>query len=78
MINIAILCPDIPDPANGQILFSGNMIAPFELRTVATYSCDPGYGLMAMMDTTERTCEDLDSDIVGEWSATPPSCEGEC
>ncbi len=69
------MCPDLPDPANGRVTFSGDGLALFVLNTVATYSCEPGYGLNSA-DT--RTCvdESLQTNPVGTWNGDAPTCSG--
>ena len=71
----AIMCPDLPDPANGRVTFSGDVPAPFVLATVAIYSCEPGYGLS---NTVTRTCVDEsdETDPVGTWDGDAPTCSG--
>ena len=56
-------CGPLPDPANGQVSFSGTT---FE-HTV-TYSCNTGYNLKG--DST-RTCQ-----ATGVWSGSVPTCQG--
>ena len=71
----AIMCPDLPDPANGRVTFSADGLAPFVLATVATYSCEPGYGLSS---TDTRTCVDEsgETDPVGTWDGDASTCSG--
>ncbi len=71
----AIMCPDLPDPANGRVNFSADGLAPFVLATMATYSCEPGYGLNS---TDTRTCVDEsgETDPVGTWDGDAPTCSG--
>ncbi len=70
------MCPDLPDPANGRVTFSGDGLALFVLNTVATYSCEPGYGLNS---TDIRTCVDEsgETDPVGTWNGDAPTCSGQ-
>ena len=68
------MCPDITDPANGQIVFVVDTVAPYDLATTATYSCDSGYGLMG--GDTVRTCEENGGSVIGAWSGMAPSCGG--
>ena len=65
------MCSDLPNPANGLILFSSP--APYEFGTTATYICNTGYGLSG--DVT-RTCEGDGSSPTGMWSGALPTCEG--
>ena len=68
------MCPDITDPANGQIVFASDNVAPFDLATTATYSCVSGYGLMG--GDTVRTCMENGGSVIGMWSGMAPSCGG--
>ena len=61
------ICPDL-DLANGVISYSPDTTPRLE-GTVATHSCDVGYGLSGV---TERTCQ---SDRT--WSGESITCEGE-
>ena len=69
------MCPDIAEPVNGQINFSLDVLAPFDFGTVATYSCDTGFGLNGG-DVT-RMCEGDGSGPIGEWSGDGSSPIGE-
>ncbi len=71
----AIMCPDLPNPANGRVTFSADGLAPFMLATVATYSCEPGY---ALSSTDTRTCVDESGETnpVGTWDGDAPTCSG--
>ena len=55
-----VLCPDLPDPENGQVLLSGSF---------ATYQCDAGF--FPTGGDVFRLCE-----TNGEWSGSAPTCEG--
>ena len=70
-ISAAIMCPDLPDPSNGFILYAMNMTPPFDFMTVANYECNTGYGLFG--GDTMRTCAGLDP--TGEWNGTAPTCQ---
>ena len=59
-------------PANGEVTYSNSQ--PYTNGTVATYSCDEGFGLSGG-DVT-RTCEGDGSSPNGDWSGVTPSCEG--
>lgn len=69
----AITCPDIPDPLNGRIDFFIDDLCPFDYGTVATYSCDVGFGLEG---AAVRVCEGDGSSPNGAWSGSAPSCSG--
>ncbi len=66
------MCPDLSDPANGQIVYDDDTQAPFMVNTTATYSCAVGFTLQGF---DKRTC--VGSSRNGMWSGTEPSCEGE-
>ncbi len=66
------MCPELVEPTNGDITFSG-ATSGFVFMT-ATYSCDLGYGLSGG-NTTVRTC--TSNMGPGEWTGTAPLCEGE-
>ena len=66
------MCPDIADPFNGQITFSDDRTAPFELNTTATYSCEDGYMLNG--SDPVRTCMGHSSSDVGVWSGSDVIC----
>ena len=74
---IEFMCPDLLDPVNGRVTFSSDNEALFVLDTMATYSCDEGFGLNG---AATRTCE-ANADITnpeGVWTGTAPTCECEC
>ena len=71
---IVVMCEDIPDPDNGQIVFGDDTTCPFDLGTTATYSCYPGYSLVG---DAVRTCEGDGTQEEGTWSNTAPQCDGE-
>ncbi len=73
-MNDVVKCPHIPSPQNGHVDFAEDDVAPFDLGTVATYSCESGF---ALMGNEERTCAVNGDDPVGVWSLTEPSCVGE-
>ena len=61
---VAIQCPNLRNPSNGQVTLSGN-----RLGSVATYSCNSGFSLEGV---SRRTCQ-----MDGRWSDSEPSCVGE-
>ena len=77
-ISSAIMCPDLPDPSNGYIMYAMenmpptevDMTPPFDFMTVANYECNTGYGLFG--GDTMRTCAGLGP--TGEWNGTAPTC----
>ena len=54
--------------------FSDDHFAPHDFATVATYTCDTGYGL-SRGDATS-TCGGDGSSTSGIWSGVVPTCEG--
>ena len=70
----AIMCPDLADPVNGDIMFSLDNTAPYAFATTATYQCDVGFGRTGGNEV--RTCGGDGSSTTGEWSGTAPTCEG--
>ena len=59
---------------NGVVMYNADMMANFDLGTVATHSCDNGFVLMGSLT---RTCMDDDGlDTVGVWSDNDnlPTC----
>ncbi len=66
------MCPDIPDPINGQIVFNVDNVAPFAFGTMASYSCNSGYTLD--VGTNPRECGGGGSSSTGEWSDGALTC----
>ena len=60
---LAIQCDALSDPANGTVSITGTGVGD-----TATYSCDEGYELSG---SGTLTCQ-----LNGEWSGSPPTCEG--
>ena len=69
-----IMCVDIADPENGQIVFSPDTLAPFNYGTVATFSCVTGFGLDG---ESTRRCDGNESSVNGIWSGSNPVCNRE-
>ena len=69
----AIVCPSLNNPPNGQIEFTETSADAFNFQTMATYSCDTGYGLFG--GDGVRTCVGSLSGP-GVWSGIEPTCEG--
>ena len=74
--SLDFMCPDLPDPANGRVTFSLDDVALFTLGTMATHSCDQGYGLSG--GNTVRMCNanTVITDSEGIWDGSAPTCEG--
>lgn len=66
-------CPDLADPENGNIAFTGDALAPFDVGTMATYSCNEGYSLVG--DSAVRTCQNGVSIQEDFWSREAPTCQ---
>ncbi len=64
------MCPELTSPMNGIITFSEETSG---FMTMATYRCNPGYGLSG--GDSVRTCTSS-SVGAGEWTGTSPTCEG--
>ncbi len=62
-------CPALAPIPNGAITYGPDMIPDFNVDTVATHSCDPGFFLTAGFET--RVCLDT-----GRWSGLIPVCQG--
>ena len=57
-----VLCPNLPNPQNGQVSQQGN-----KPGNRASYTCNSGYELIGQ---STRTCQSN-----GEWSGVAPTCE---
>ena len=61
-----VICPNLPQPVNGAVMYSSSTIPRPEESTV-TYSCNTGYGLVG---NSVRMCTS------SGWSGTNPLCRG--
>ena len=69
----AIECPALTAPMNGQVSYAMDMTSPYEIGTVATFTCNAGFSLDG---ANMLTCADDDQlDTVGTWGGTEPTCE---
>ena len=68
------MCPDLPDPENGDIEYTMDITASFDVTTTAMYRCDHGYSLVG--GDTVRMCTGTSDSPAGDWTGTAPSCEG--
>ena len=58
---------------NGQVSFIPDMLSPFDIGTVATFSCNAGFSLNG--STAILNCTDDDqADTIGTWNGMEPSC----
>ncbi len=60
-------CPALAPIPNGDITYAPDMIAPYDVDTVAIHSCDPGFRLVGS--------ETLVCLFGGIWSDQPPVCQ---
>jgi len=83
IFNIDIQCPDIPDPINGQIVFTedADRVSPFDYGSIATYSCNTELtlfdGIVTLMGTVQRHCRGSSASAKGEWSGADYTCGNE-
>ena len=56
------MCPTLDNPANGNLVLSGNTSGE-----TADYTCDTGFSLVGM---SQRSCQSN-----GTWSGSEPTCE---
>ncbi len=61
-------CPALSSIPNGTITYGPDMIPDFDVDTVATHSCDPGFRLVGF--------ETLVCLNTGIWSDLTPVCQG--
>lgn len=77
-ISAAITCSSLIAPTNGVITYNTDATAPHDFGTLATYQCNPGYGLTAYslsVTTNPRTCSGNSLSIVGNWNGPNLGCE---
>ncbi len=67
-LHAALICPALPSIPNGAITYAPDMTAPYDVDTVATHSCDPGFRLSGF---ETRQCL-----AGGIWSNLVPVCLG--
>ena len=68
------MCNALPAPDNGRVVFSTGVSAIYSFGTVATYICDPGFGIVG--GTILRTCGGDGLTPNGTWTGSAPSCGG--
>ena len=71
-IGTALTCTSIPAPQNGGIFFTPDTTSPHDYNTVATYTCNAGFGLTE--GDPARACGGDDSSIRGVWNGIAPVC----
>ncbi len=67
-LHAALICPALPPIPNGAIAYDPDVTAPYEVDTVATHTCDPGFRLSG---SETRQCL-----AGGIWSNLVPVCLG--
>ena len=74
-MSVAIECPELTLD-DGVVTYTTDMMADFELGTVATHTCNPGFALLGSLGgSTTRTCVDDDGmDNVGVWIESLFTC----
>ena len=63
---IVVFCGSLPSPTNGIVQFSPSVT----YQSIAVFSCMVGY---RVTEPSSLTCE-----ANGQWSDSPPQCEGKC
>ena len=67
------MCLVLLYPENGLITYSEDSVPNAGFMEMATYSCNPGFGLSG--GDTVRTCVGAAASS-GEWTGTAPYCRG--
>ena len=67
------MCPELPEIMNGFITYAPDDEADYDIGTVATYECNPGFILVGDMT---RDCVQVDADTA-EFNGVEPFCRGE-
>ncbi len=78
VICAGIVCDALTSPDNfGRVSYSPDTIEPYDVGTVATYSCNINFGY-GLTGSSTRTCVDGDRlTIVGVWNGVSPTCDCE-
>ena len=64
---------------NGMISYAVDNVGPeYDLSTVATYSCDPGFQLNTDSGDEMRTCTDGGVGVGGVFNGVAPTCDSKC
>ncbi|XP_064387502.1 uncharacterized protein LOC135335845 isoform X3 [Halichondria panicea] len=72
------LCDELAMITNGMIVYNADMTAPYDVGTVATYSCNPGFELVINPGSEMRTCADAGDGSGATFSGQAPTCEAVC
>ena len=70
-------CVELPAISNAVISYSPDMTADYSAGTVATYTCDDGFGLVPGVGNSMRTCLPQMSGAA-EFDGVEPRCECKC
>ena len=75
---LALMCSSLPELVNGAIAYITSEAAfpPYELGTVARYSCDTGFGFPSAPVSISVTCQSNAASLNGVWSGTQLTCSG--
>ncbi len=60
-------CPPLPPLINGAITYGFDFTPDFDIGTLATHTCNPGFRRVGVLT---RACQ-----LSMDWSETPPVCE---
>ncbi|XP_064386685.1 complement decay-accelerating factor-like [Halichondria panicea] len=73
---VPIICRTLPDIPNGFITYAPDTTPDYDLGTVATYACNPGFVLDLSLGGSEmRTCfDDIENDAEGAFDRPAPRC----
>ena len=64
---------------NGMISYAIDNVGPeYDIGTVATYSCDPGFQLNTESEDEMRTCTDGGDGVGGVFIGVAPTCDRKC
>ena len=67
------MCPALTPPTNGVIVYASDTSADFDFETTATFSCNPGFGMVGGDEV--RTCGGNGSSATGVWTGNQTVCE---
>ncbi len=77
----ALMCSPLPEPTNGAIRYvtSESDSPPYELGTIAEYTCDIGYGFpVSGVVPVSAICQSDAQSLNGEWVGAQLTCSREC
>ncbi len=70
---VIVRCQSLTSLSDGEVSISdGTHGVELGVGAVATYSCNPGYGLVGV---ATRMC--VGTGIIGTWTGSPPTCQGQ-